>query len=219
MRRALLLAAALAWLARPAAACNNRTGTDVIVAAAEDGSFVRVARVSGGAYIQTVTVVGADGRDRASCVSFDGGAWDCRGDRAFAVPAHEQLDAVAQRWARLIDATAARVPVAIGDAPPGITEALCARVPLIWAGELTIDCQADNTSVLRGASSPLLVLRRHVGPLTECGATTEFDQLFWVARDQLADRLARRSALFTARRRPELASHADQARAWLLGAP
>ena len=218
MRSATLLLAALLAISgvRRAEACQDHVYSRLVTGVASDGSFVYVE--IGGANLGAVTVADATGRRTAWCELGDPdmgtpAGWQCHGDRRFRVARTARPEAVAKAWTALLGATTPLAPAS--DVPLGVTQAICARVQPMYTTADQIDCGGNNATPLANPSSPLIFLEFKVEPFKFCGGTSWHDEVVWVSRTELAQRLDRRGSLFVARKRWSLATTALEALVWL----
>ena|GEM_PF-4312680 len=184
---------------------------------AADGSFIYIERTFGGRVVESVNVANPNGKRIAWCELGDTevgpvDAWQCHGDRRFRATRTVSADRVAKAWTQILGPTTPLVD--LDTAPEGVAQAICARVPAVWAG-IRIDCAPTNAEPLENASSPLVFLRFRIKPIKFCGSTSTHDEVTWVAKTDLAARLAKRGELFQTRKQPQLALRALEALVWL----
>lgn len=214
------IASALALLilaARPAHACEDHVFSRTVDGIAADGSFVYTERTFGGRVLESVNVANPNGKRIAWCElgETDAGpadVWQCHGDRRFRATRGVSADRVAKAWTQILGPTTPLVD--LDTAPEGVAQAICARVPSVWAG-MRIDCAPSNAEPLENASSPLVFLRFRIKPIKFCGSTSTHDEMTWVTKPDLAARLAKRGSIFTSRKQPQLALRALEALVWL----
>jgi len=210
-------ALAIVIAARPAHACEDHVFSRTVDGIAADGSFIYIERTFGGRVVESVNVANPNGKRIAWCELGDTevgpvDAWQCHGDRRFRATRTVSADRVAKAWTQILGPTTPLVD--LDTAPEGVAQAICARVPAVWAG-IRIDCAPTNAEPLENASSPLVFLRFRIKPIKFCGSTSTHDEVTWVAKTDLAARLAKRGELFQTRKQPQLALRALEALVWL----
>jgi hypothetical protein len=217
MRRLLLAGLLALATARPAAACEDHVYARRVTGVADDGSFVYTELISSGRVYTTVNVADAAGARIAWCEigEADDGplhTWRCHGDHRFRASRSTPVDTVAAAWTTRLGVTAPLV--AAPEVPLGVTQAMCARVrPVI--GEVEIGCDATTATARASPSSALVFLEFQITPFRFCGGTSTHDEMIWLSRSELAQRLRHRGSLFTARKRWTLARTALEALRWL----
>jgi hypothetical protein len=200
--------------AHDAAACNEDNVVRVVNGVAANGTLVYTDSNSALATVE-IGVVAADGKRIAWCES-SGALWQCHGDATFTARAEQSESSVRTTWLKRM---AADGQLTVIDAPIGIVEAMCARVPDFWGGTEPHSCNSSNATMLASPLSPLIFVRFHVPPFAFCGATSSADMTFWVQREQLAKRLRNRVAVFAKRKAIQLEHSAAEAIMWLQSNP